>query len=601
MKVAAAILLVFCVYVSARFTEVHSSAGINYNQQPPYGANDANCLTDPCYIQNTTGGASVADFDNDGWPDIYVTRLLDRNEGDNIVLIPDILYKNMGDGTFRDVTEEVGLGSFRWFTVAPTFCDFDNDGDLDLFVTTVCPTQFMDDERNRNYLFIYENGQYVDRTFEWGVAQADGRERVGMAATCGDINGDGFVDLFVAQWTPRPQSELNEIDYASHTKLYRNNNGMNFVDITDLNPDMDIIVHDREHNFAGEFVDWDKDGDADLLISADFNHSQYFKNNGNGRFTSFTEESGCCEGSNDMGTAFGDIDNNGELDWFLTSMGLYPEETTSEDKMCLDEICGNRLYLNNDGQMRDLTTDAGVRRGGWGWGAAFFDVENDGDLDLAMTNGHYTLPLTGSNGWLWMNENGVHNGLVDRTEEMNFMDPFGFGLSLLTLDYDRDGDLDVFISHCVDGGALFRNDVNNNNDWLQVKTPGMGAPNTNYFGKGTQITVMSNNKIYYQEMGVNSPLLGHSQSDMVHFGLGQCRNGVVDSLEVYFPASGIRHHLRDVRCNQVFTVAEGGNYDEYQDSSDNSNSNNSNSNSDSSSDAWTIIPSLFIIALCLLF
>jgi len=269
-----------------------------------------------------------------------------------------------------------------------------------------------------------------------------------------------------------------------------------------------------------------------------------------------------------MGTAFGDIDKNGKLDWFLTSMGLTVEDTDDSDQICneISEICGNRLFMNNSPQpMDDVTTEAGVRIGGWGWGAAIFDFENDGDLDIAMTNGHATAPDTGRNGYFWENVNdfyvdGIIDGpLVDNTVERNFIDKYPYGLALLTLDFDRDGDLDIFISHAQDGGTLLRNDINNNNDWIKVKTIGNGAPETNHFGKGAQITVvLDNNHQFYQEMGIGSSFLGHSENNIAHFGLGSCPNGVVQYIEVWFPVTDTTVVFNEAPCNWMILIHEDG-------------------------------------------
>ena len=590
MKVLFVCVVLLPLFIAGKFVDVTSQAGIHYQQQPPHGEDDLDCLSSQCSLQDVSGGAAIADFD--GWSDIYVTRLFTRNgQGENIP-ISDILYRNQGDGTFKDVTSQVGLDKFVWYSAGPLFCDFDNDGDLDLFVTTISPLEEASNPKNRFYLFIYENGKYVEKSYEWGVDQDDGTVKIGKAASCGDLNNDGLMDLFVSQWYPQFWPEEHPL--ANHTKLYINK-GDHFEDITTEQESLDIILV-REHNFAGEFLDWNKDGHVDLLVSADFKRSQYFMNDGHGNLIFETKNSLCCTGSNDMGTAFGDIDNNGQLDWFLTSMGLFENEADDPSKICNNDICGNRLFLNDNGIMMDVTSEAGVRRGGWGWGASFFDMENDGDLDLAMTNGMVSYPLTASNGHLWENVNGVLNGLANVTLEQGFIDPYGFGLALLTLDYDNDGDLDVFISHDIDGGTLFRNDNHNNNDWMKIKTPGKGAPSTNHFGKGVQITIMVDNIIHYQEMGVTSPLMGHSENTIAHFGLGKCRNGKADSVTVYFPVTDTTHHLTDVLCNQLVVIPENGDfvYETSFSSEDTSRNNNESSSSDSSS-SWVILPCLLCV------
>ena len=184
-----------------------------------------------------------------------------------------------------------------------------------------------------------------------------------------------------------------------------------------------------------------------------------------------------------------------------------------------------------------------------------------------------------------------------------------------SLDYDMDGDLDVFISHAVDGGTLLRNDIGDDYDYVKIKTIVMGAPQgTNYFGKGCQITIMNQGIIHYQEMGVGSPLLGHSENTIAHFGLGHCDNGVFDSISVWFPVTDATYYEENVSCNRIIEITEQMAMDSSSPSMDSSRSNddsdsrsssNSNSSSDSSSNSsnsgsW-VVPSIILVALCALF
>ncbi len=210
-----------CVETEVRFTEVAIEAGIDHSHglgfAPPGG-----CLIDTlvppkegffCSIEWSAGGAAAADVDGDGWVDLYVTRVTE----------PGILYRNLGDGTFANVTASAGLAGIVHGSGA-AFADVDNDGDLDLYITTIS------DLRHR--LLINYGGWFVDEAAARGASLETGFPQTGTSAAFGDYDNDGWLDLYVGDW------HTNAIgDQASHARLLRNRGASDpgsFDDVTDL-------------------------------------------------------------------------------------------------------------------------------------------------------------------------------------------------------------------------------------------------------------------------------------------------------------------------------------------------------------------------------
>ena len=511
------------------FTDVTIAAGVNYTQwQLPVEDTESLFMS---------GGAAAGDFDGDGWVDLYVTRL------DN----SDILYRNLGNGGFQDVSETAGFSqSLR--TNGATWGDVDNDGDQDLYVTTL-----LDDSR-RYYLYINDgNGVFTEEAVTRGADLTAPLATNGFSTTFGDYDHDGYLDLFTVEWN----SNFGE----EHSRLLRNLGAAGpgiFEDVT-LAAGVDISAghpHSTSYGFAPTFIDMDRDGHVDLVVAADFGGSRLFWNNGDGTFSNGTIAAGVGTDENGMGSAIGDYDGDGDLDWFIAS--IYETVSSCSELACNWGASGNRLFQNHgDRTFTDVTDVAGVRDGGWGWGSNFFDYDNDGDLDLTHTNGidfpnsTVEAPFEGDQTRFWENTNGV---FAEIATQIGITDTDS-GKGLLTFDYDNDGDLDLFIVNNSGQPLLYRNDGGNTYDWLQVETVGSGS---NADGIGAQITVVpdlaSPDELIYQEISAGSNFLGQSEA-VAHFGLGEF-SGTIDMVTVFWPATGIVQILEDVAPNSVLIVTE---------------------------------------------
>ncbi len=519
-----------------RFVDVTEAAGLTYTQHEP--RRGENCIfTDAvgpfCEPERMSGGAAVGDIDQDGDLDLYVTRL-DR---------PDLLFRNRGDGTFEDATAEAGLDQLNVQSNGALFSDLDNDGDQDLYVTVL--GRAGDAPNNRHYLLINDGqGRFTEEAARRGAAVRSPREHRMYSASVGDYDRDGWLDIHTNEWTMKARS---------HTRLLRNLGPEapgHFADVTRLAG----VNLDGVWAFASTFTDLDDDGWLDLAVAADFGTSRLYWNNGDGTFRDGTAEAGVGTDENGMGSTFGDYDGDGDLDWFVTSIDDPVDTCQTED--CNWGISGNRLY-RNEGERRfsDATDEAGVRNGFWGWGAAFFDCDNDGDLDLVMTNGarfpDHDMELAFNNDPIRLWENDGTGVMTEVSAEVGLTDT-GSGKGLLVFDYDNDGDLDLFIVNNADVPRLYRNDGGNANQWLRVRAIGTTS---NRDGIGVKVIVQTTLEAPAQvrEIGTSTHFLGQSER-VAHFGLG-AHDAPLAKVSIAWPG-GHMQVFQDLPTNSTITITE---------------------------------------------
>ena len=490
-----------------------------------------------CDAERMTGGAAAGDFDGDGSTDLLVTRL----DGH------DLLYRNLGDGTFEEVSGATGLERWNLPSNGAAWGDVDNDGDLDLFITTVGDT--------RHYLFINENGLFAEQGVERGVSVDSGDRRIGFSASFGDYDRDGFLDLHVTEW--RPSQLVGEA--VAGVRLLRNLGAEapgHFEDVTEAaGVQMEGVVSQTQSEltegtfaFGSTFVDLDGDGWPELAVASDFGTSRLFWNNRDGTFTDGTLQARVGTAQNAMGTTFGDYDADGDLDWFVTSIFSVQRGSPGGDEEGTKD--GNRLFRNEgDRRFSDATDDADVRDGSWGWGAAFFDADNDGDLDLTMTNGMEMMPGYHADAMRYWENDG--RGRFRSMSTAAGLDDIEDGKGLLIFDADNDGDLDVFVVTNASAPVFYRNTSSGIGGWLRVSLEGTIS---NRQGLGAQVSVFAHGlPEQIREAGVSSHFLGQSE-DALHFGLREARSADV---VIRWPASGLVTTLNDVPANSWIQVTEG--------------------------------------------
>jgi len=363
-----------------------------------------------------SGGFAAADVDADGDVDFYVV-------GGNTK--PNHFYRNRGDGTFEEVGAELGLDLVHWGS-GPAFGDIDGDGDLDLFVGAV-----VGDPHHVFENRLDESGEFVDVTDESGIRLST---RNTVSATFFDYDRDGWVDLFLSHWG-------NPYEPGKSTQtVWRNNGDGSFADTSvDSGIAAGLVERETDWSFTPNFSDVDGDGDSDLLMAADFHESKVFHNNDDGTFTDATERR-VIQDQAGMGAAVGDYDNDGDMDWFVTS--IYDLDLLDGDYL------GNFLYRNDDGEFVDATERAGVYDGGWGWAACFADFDNDTDLDIYHTNGWIeafepdNFDMDASRLFV-----SASDGTFSDQAESAGIDDIERGYAAVCADFDNDGDIDVFQAH----------------------------------------------------------------------------------------------------------------------------------------------------------
>ncbi len=524
--------------IALRFTEVAAEAGLDYVQAPPgtmLGCEDSTPMKCPFTSVHMSGGAAAGDFDRDGLVDLYVTRL-DQ---------PGILYRNRGDGTFQDVTKSMGLDQGIGGNGAG-WADIDNDGDLDLYVTSVLDKRY--------YLFVNDGDRFVEQGSARGADLATDYRHHGFGVSFGDYDRDGFVDLHTTEWL---QITLDS-PVPSHARLLHNRgrSAPGFFEDATEEAGVDLLqgVRATRTSYSSAFADMDGDGWPELLVVADFVTSRMFWNDGGGSFTDGTLYSHVGTDTNGMGEAIGDYDGDGDMDWFVTAI-YDPDYKCGDTDACAWGTSGNRLYQNQgDRSFVDVTDAAGVRDGGWGWGAAFVDYDNDGDLDLVMTNGvDFPYPeaaLFRSDPMrVWRNEG---DGTFTEVSASLGIDDRGDGKGLLVFDYDGDGDQDLFVVQHEGSPRLYRNDGGNRRAWLRVRLVG-SVSNRDGIGARLTLTRRPGEAPLVRDLMGGGGFLGQSEM-VVHFGLGDFE-GPLSELRVDWP-SGRRQVLTGVMPRQTLELHE---------------------------------------------
>lgn len=466
-------------------------------------------------------GAAAGDFNNDGHVDLFAI-------GGG--LQADALFINQGDGTFTDIAESAGLAELHIGSGAAVG-DYNNDGWLDIYVTSFGPLGFAGPGQNRLYR---NNGNltFTDAAVEAGVNQTSSEMADGMGASFGDYDLDGDLDLFVTGWR----------EFSLGNRLFKNNGNGTFSDVTVAAG----IVDDGVRGFSPCFADMDGDHYPELLLVADFGTSQYYVNNGDGTFLESTQASGVGKEWSGMGLTVGDFNNDGRLDWYATA--IYDDDAEGRGD-------GNKLYYNQGNQIfSEAAQIAGVDDGGWGWGAIAVDLNHDGWLDLVETNGWEDLkPYRDERSKVW-----ISNGNDTFTEvgETVGFDHVLDGRGLLNFDYDNDGDQDVVATAINAPLQLYRNDLNSPDaNWLRVLLDTSTTSNLAPDGIGSEVSVRIGSQTLYRSVLACSPYLTQSELS-AHFGLGTAQT--IDELRVAW-SDGSETTLQNVPVNQTITVSAGQN------------------------------------------
>jgi hypothetical protein len=503
-------------------------------------------------LESMSGGVAIFDFNRDGRPDIYFVNsptVATRSEPRSA---RSELWKNNGDGTYTDVTEKAGVGYPGW-GMGVTTGDYDNDGWEDLYVTCFGPDRLYRNNRD---------GTFTDATEKTGVSDP----RWSTGAAFADYDNDGWLDLFVANYADVRLDALPEFGKGktcqyqglpvqcgprglpgSGDSLFHNNRDGTFTDVA-----VQAGVADPAGRFGMgvAWCDFNEDGYVDLYVANDTGPNFLYRNNGNGTFTDIGLASGTALSENgeaqaSMGVTIGDYDRRGRWSIFVTNFSdeynaLYRHE---------------KEFLFADASYATQTAKPSLPF--VGWGAGFFDYDNDGWLDLFVANGH-VYPQVGSTGLrtTYRQRPLLYRNRRDGTftecaaEHGPALSAPGVGRGAAFGDLDNDGDLDIDVIDLYGAPTNLRNDGGNRNNFLVIDLEGSKS---NRNALGARVKVTSGGFVQTDERRSGGSYL--SQNDTrLHFGLE--KRGRVDTVQVRWPSGGTQV-FADLPINAFVRLTEG--------------------------------------------
>jgi hypothetical protein len=488
-------------------------------------------------VESTGAGTAFFDYDGDGDIDIYFVngsylKEVNHPRGRKLAgKLRNALYRNNGNGTFTDVTARAGVGD-QGYGMGCLWADYDNDGDADLFITNYGPN------------VLYRNngdGTFTDVTEKAGVG---GGNLFSTGCTFLDYDGDGHLDLYVGNYLlydpdykhyfaaeafPGPLSYQGQADI-----LYRNRGNGTFEDITRKAG----VFKPQGRAMGVASCDLDNNGSMDIFVANDAMENYFFRGTGKGTFTDIALLSGTGFGQNGeatsaMGPEFGDIDLDGLIDIMVPDMAY----------SCLYRNTGKGFFVEMSAQS-GIAAACGQYTS---WSGNFFDYDNDGLLDIFISNGdsHHLEP---EEDLLFRNMNGKQFQDVSAQSGKDFQAKF-VGRGSATGDFDNDGDLDILVLNLNDRPRLLRNDGGNRSHWLMVRLIGKQS---NRDAIGSRVRLTSGGTTQTRNVISSSGYL--SQSDYrLHFGLG--KNKKAEKIEIRWPDGSIQV-LKNIDANQILTITQ---------------------------------------------
>ena len=485
-------------------------------------------------IESVGSGCAFLDINQNGYLDLYIANgsfhdVISSGERPQ-TLTGNVLYENLGNGRFRNITNRAGVGD-TGYSMGLAVADFNNNGYPDIYITNHGPNVLYENNRD---------GTFTDVTERAGVAG----DKSSAGAVWLDFNNNGLLDLYVANYVEfnpalnlvyAPDGYPGPLNFPGQPDvLYRNNGDGTFTDVTE-----EMGVFNREGRAMGVgSLDLNGNGYPDIFVANDAMANYLYMNEGGSGFRDTAIRSGVAfnrggEATASMGVSFADYNNNGLIDFFV-----------SDDSY-------NSLYQNQGGGLfRDVSFPAGiaVASGQYvGWSAAFIDYNNNMQQDIYVVNGELK-HLHGQEDQIFEN---IGNG--------NFRDVSGeqgpyfreamVGRGGCFADYDNDGDIDVFIVNLHEEAVLLRNDIGNLNNWIMINLVGTES---NRDGIGATVRITTGEITQTAQKTGGGQYLSNNDPRL-HFGLSD--HEVIDRIEISWP-SGIEQILENVEVNQILTIEE---------------------------------------------
>jgi hypothetical protein len=520
-------------YQPVRFTDVTRKAGIDFAHF--HGTRSTQLPED------MGSGAAWGDYDGDGNLDLYLCNIAAPLTAtpEQVAASPasNRLYRNNGNGTFTDVTERANVG-FRGTGMGAAWADYDNDGRLDLVITSY------------DRIVLYHNrgdGTFEDVTLKGGLDKFRG---FWTGASWTDYDKDGNADLYICgyvkydykpeyagkasrQFTELVPFTLNPSSYSPERNLLFHNNGNGtFTEVAKKvgvdNPD--------GRSLDAAWADFDGDGWPDLYVANDISESKMYINQHSGRFKDVSHQAWVDEYRGSMGLAIGDWDRDGDLDIFITHWIAQQFALFSNLRYTKGAAAPGRLRFQD---VADMVGVGQLTLSYIGWGTSFFDYDNDGQLDLLAVLGstfqeekdpRHLVPMKNLLFWQKNPDEGFFE-VGEVSGEVFRQLHIGRGAAFA--DFDNDGNVDVLIMNHSGPPLLLRNEGNPHHNWLKVRVRGTKS---NRSGFGARVEIETTEGVQYQEIGSQPSYLSQNALE-AHFGLGGATQ--IRRVSVRFPSGAV--------------------------------------------------------------